>query len=187
MKEKLLVDLSGNIKINNMKKEFIICPDCSAVELATVDTTTIPWNTYIHNCSCGYTVMESEWNPVKALSIKQPWSWLIVNGYKDIENRDTLKNFRGTFLIHAGMKGHNINITPNMTRSEKKAIPILLRADRAEFNYGGIIGYAEIYDCVQEFDSSWFVGKHGLMIRNPKPLPFTPCKGKLSFFYPEID
>jgi hypothetical protein len=25
---------------------------------------------------------------MKALSIKQPWAWLIVNGHKDIENRD---------------------------------------------------------------------------------------------------
>lgn len=24
---------------------------------------------------------------MKALSVKQPWAWLIVNGYKDVENR----------------------------------------------------------------------------------------------------
>jgi hypothetical protein len=26
-------------------------------------------------------------NKPKAISICQPWAWLIVNGYKDIENR----------------------------------------------------------------------------------------------------
>ena len=42
--------------------------------------------------------------PVKALSIQQPWAWLIVNGHKDIENRDWRTNFRGPVAIHAGKK-----------------------------------------------------------------------------------
>jgi hypothetical protein len=37
-----------------------------------------------------------------ALSIKQPWSWLIVFGHKDIENRSWPTRYRGRFLIHAG-------------------------------------------------------------------------------------
>lgn len=28
-----------------------------------------------------------------ALSIRQPWAWLVVQGYKDIENRDWPTNF----------------------------------------------------------------------------------------------
>ncbi len=36
-----------------------------------------------------------------ALSIRQPWAWLIINGYKDIENRSWPTNYRGTFFIHA--------------------------------------------------------------------------------------
>jgi hypothetical protein len=175
-----------------MKKQFIQCPECSAVELATVDTTTIPWWTYIHNCSCGYTIMESEWDPVKALSIKQPWAWLEVNGYKPIENRNTLKNFRGTFLIHAGMKFdknvfHFLYVQDIFEEVQTAHQNMPEQLNDARYNYGGIIGYAEIYDCVTESDSPWFIGKYGLMIRNPKPLPFTTCKGKLSFFYPEIE
>jgi hypothetical protein len=46
---------------------------------------------------------------MKALSIRQPWAWLILNAGKDIENRDWLTRFRGPFLIHAS-KG--------MTRAE---------------------------------------------------------------------
>ncbi|MCP4687042.1 MAG: ASCH domain-containing protein, partial [Desulfobacterales bacterium] len=41
---------------------------------------------------------------MKALSIRQPWAWLIANGYKDIENRSWRTSFRGEFLIHAGKK-----------------------------------------------------------------------------------
>ena len=32
---------------------------------------------------------------MRALSIKQPWSWLIVHGHKDIENRDWSTQLRG--------------------------------------------------------------------------------------------
>ncbi|WP_229215634.1 ASCH domain-containing protein [Duganella sp. CY15W] len=38
---------------------------------------------------------------MKALSIRQPWAWLIVNGYKDIENRSWSTNVRGKVLVHA--------------------------------------------------------------------------------------
>ncbi len=41
---------------------------------------------------------------MKALSIMQPWAWLIVNGHKDIENRNWPTRFRGPVYIHAGKK-----------------------------------------------------------------------------------
>lgn len=39
---------------------------------------------------------------MKALSIKQPWAWLVSEGYKGVENRTWKTNYRGVFLIHAG-------------------------------------------------------------------------------------
>jgi len=38
---------------------------------------------------------------MKALSIIQPWAWLITRGYKDIENRGWYTPYRGRFLVHA--------------------------------------------------------------------------------------
>ena len=43
-------------------------------------------------------------NSMKALSIRQPWAWLIVNGYKDIENRTWSTDFRGRIYLHAGKR-----------------------------------------------------------------------------------
>lgn len=40
-----------------------------------------------------------------ALSIRQPWAWLILNGWKDIENRDWTTRVRGRILIHAAKGG----------------------------------------------------------------------------------
>ncbi len=35
---------------------------------------------------------------MKALSVRQPWAWLIVNGCKDIENRDWSTKLRGSLV-----------------------------------------------------------------------------------------
>ncbi len=125
--------------------------------------------------------------PVKAISIMQPWAWLIVNGHKDIENRDWPTKFRGPVAIHAGKKiddvcaleldqfyhpvsGRRVEFVP-----KNKGI-----VDVAQI--GGIVGVAEIVDCVDNSESEWFVGKFGFVIRNAKPVDFIPVKGSLSFF-----
>ena len=41
---------------------------------------------------------------MKALSIRQPWAWLIARGVKTVENRTWATNFRGRFYIHASAK-----------------------------------------------------------------------------------
>lgn len=122
--------------------------------------------------------------PLKALSIQQPWAWLIVNGHKDIENRNWRTNFRGPVAIHAGMKvdgvaqfdlyhgGHPVTGEDLELRS---LVP-------TAWETRGIVGVADIVDCVDRSESDWFVGRYGFVIRNARPVPFIPCKGALSFF-----
>ena len=169
-------------------KQFIRCPECGKPILAKVNGTG-EYETYHPECDCSYlgVFYKEDVELIPALSIKLPWAWLIVNRYKDIENRNTLKNFRGTFLIHAGKQTDFVNFTSHIIKVGVDAPIIWYDKFPDKMDSGGIIGYAEIYDCVTKSDSPWFVGKNGLMIRNAKPLPFTPCKGKLSFFYPEIE
>lgn len=47
---------------------------------------------------------------------------------------------------------------------------------------GGIVGKSEIYDCVTHYNSKWFFGKYGLLLRNSIELPFQPLRGQLGFF-----
>jgi len=116
---------------------------------------------------------------VITLSIRQPWAWLILYAGKDIENRDWSTKFRGRFLIHAG-KG--------MTRAEYAtaadfAASCGQRVPEPEaLQRGGIVGSVELVDCVTQSDSPWFVGEHGFVLRDPRPLQFVPWKGQLSFF-----
>lgn len=109
---------------------------------------------------------------LQALSIRQPWAWLIVNGHKDVENRDWRTGYRGRVLIHAG-KNHDGN-------KDEWDWPYIQKPDH--FDYGGIIGIAEIADCVQTHPSDWFCGPFGFVLRKARPLPFLPCRGKLGFF-----
>jgi hypothetical protein len=38
---------------------------------------------------------------MKILSVRQPWASLIVNGFKDVENRTWPTRYRGRILVHA--------------------------------------------------------------------------------------
>jgi hypothetical protein len=119
---------------------------------------------------------------VLALSIRQPWAWLIIHAGKDIENRDWPTRYRGPILVHAG-KG--------MTRDEyDDALQTQLGVSQAagilpkfeDLERGGFVGSVEIVDCVTRSSSPWFFGRYGFVLANPKPLPFVPYKGQLSLF-----
>ncbi len=122
---------------------------------------------------------------VKILSIRQPWAWLIVNGWKNIENRDWPTKYRGKFLVHAS-KG--------MTLSEYSAACLFIRGFSwgaelfrkiplpGELPKGGIVGEATLLDCVTQHESEWFTGEYGFVLADQREMPFQPMKGRLGFF-----
>nr|WP_246456214.1 ASCH domain-containing protein [Ruficoccus amylovorans] len=119
---------------------------------------------------------------IPALSIRQPWAWLIVNGHKDIENRDWTTNYRGPVFVHASK-----TFGPS-EREDCEYVSEDYKIDMpADFALGGIVGLAHIVDCVDSHESPWFFGKHGLVLKDSRLLPFTACKGSLGFFTPKID
>lgn len=118
---------------------------------------------------------------MKALSIKQPWAWLIVNGYKDIENRSWDTKYRGLVLIHAAKTKPSVSEWYEAERVAREAgVPYFPPFDAMD--KGGIIGYAYITGTVCDSSSPWFFGPKGFLLTGAKPLPFIPMKGRLSFF-----
>lgn len=119
------------------------------------------------------------------LSIRQPWAWLILHAGKDIENRSWRTNFRGEFLIHAA-KGCTRSEFEDACYFAKGAVDDQFRGQRIPdpkiINRGGIVGIAEVVDCVNSSGSSWYMGEWGFVLQNVRPLPFIPCKGALGFF-----
>ena len=120
-----------------------------------------------------------------AISIRQPWAWLIIHAAKDIENRNWPTRFRGNVLIHAA-KG--------MTRAEYEEAYdfVMCEVDSKicmptfdSLPRGGIVGRMRISDCVTESPSPWFCGPYGFVIEAATSLPFHPCKGALGFFQSE--
>lgn len=118
--------------------------------------------------------------PQMALSIRQPWAWAILDAGKDIENRNWSTKFRGPVCIHAsaGMtKREYLEFEGVYGLDHRWTIPepnALLK--------GGIIGIADIVDCVPEHQSPWFFGRWGFVLRNARPVEFIPVKGALGFF-----
>ncbi|MBD8671563.1 ASCH domain-containing protein [Pseudomonas lurida] len=116
---------------------------------------------------------------MKALSIRQPWAWLILNGGKDVENRSRNTKLRGRFLIHASQ---------GMTRAEYNAAswiagPLgITLPPFEELDRGGIVGSVELVDCVDSSTSPWYMGEKAYILRDPRPIPFLPYKGQLGFF-----
>lgn len=134
--------------------------------------------------------------PDIALSILQPWAALIVRGVKHIENRTWREwnaglKFRGRIAIHAG-KGIDTDALGDLLAMIHPAagrvlLPGEIPATDIQWvddnlHRGGIVGVADIVDCVTEHDSPWFVGKYGFIIENAEPVEFIPTTGALGFF-----
>ena len=119
---------------------------------------------------------------MKAITVRQPWAWAIINAGKDIENRNWNTHFRGRVAIHAAsaMTREEYKDGYERIKSINHRLKIPAYEDLAR---GAIIGTVEIIDCVQDSDSPWFGGKHGFVLARPKKLSEPiPCKGALSFW-----
>lgn len=122
--------------------------------------------------------------PKYALSIMQPWAWLIVNRHKAIENRDWPTRFRGPVAIHAGKKidieaAEDVQCCIHPVTGEDASWDHFVEAGKGT---GGIVGVADIVDCITASDNPWFVGRYGFVLANQRPVEFIPVKGQLGFF-----
>lgn len=130
-----------------------------------------------------------------ALSIHQPWAYLIAAGHKDVENRGWHMGITGRIYIHASKKE-----APRDNFAYAFALVKTLHgaadASIIEKNYhlfkafGAIIGEATIVECRHRelgecgCFSMWHeVGQYGFYLKDPvlydRPIPY---RGQLGFF-----
>ena len=133
--------------------------------------------------------MPSENSPVYALSLKQPWAALVVQGLKTIEIRSWPTARRGRILIHAAR-------VPDQRPEAQRHMTLELKP-LAQLQ-GGIIGSVEVIDCVRYHDlatfvadqafhyneASWFAPPllYGFKFSDPTILPFQRYPGWFRFF-----
>ena len=121
----------------------------------------------------------------KALSIRQPWAWLITMGYKPVENRTWETLWRGPVAIHSSQV---------MTRADYDACVLFLISHPAlrhivealpaagDLPRGGIVGRAELVACTRAHESPFFTGPFGHVLQGAEPVRFQACKGALGYF-----
>ena len=117
---------------------------------------------------------------MKALSLKQPWAELILQGKKTIELRRWNTNFRGEFYVHAS---GNID-EEQMGKYNLKDLP-----------RQALVGIATLVDVKNYKDEGEFLkdknkhlaldikwGKHGFILTNVQRINPIKFKGSLNFF-----
>ncbi len=122
---------------------------------------------------------------MKVLTIKQPWTQLIVDGYKEYEFRSWQTKYRGKILLHAGL-------------NLEKEVVDRFKDYNLQYTLGAIIGEAELVDCILVDDRfneelrqinpvvygksnhvekyAWKLEK---IVKYKRPIP---CKGKLGLW-----
>ncbi|MCW8129263.1 MAG: hypothetical protein KIS92_02675 [Planctomycetota bacterium] len=115
-----------------------------------------------------------------ALSIKQPWVWMILecsSDLKDVENRSWTTKKRGYVIIHASKSVDHEALS--YLRGLGFTLPDVLPT-------GGFAGITRITDCIpaRESRSKWAAHKGNcLKLKDSKPFPkLIPGKGFLYFF-----
>jgi len=122
---------------------------------------------------------------MKAITIKQPYASLIVEGIKDIENRTWKTNYRGRILIHAGKDNliKKLKYGDDITCLNNKQLEYINNNKHNDiFNKelitGAIIGSVEIVDCVINHPSIW--AEKTKVINNPE-IPYLPVYGNKTY------
>lgn len=135
----------------------------------------------------------------KVLSVRQPYASLLVSGEKDVENRSRRTNYRGTVLIHASQKMHDVvkhfRDWPESAKEEIETLKkILAVADVVESFpdtlMSSIVGSVDIVDCVQNHPSEWAAeGQWHWVCANAKKFknPIRGVQGKLGIWEWEGD
>jgi hypothetical protein len=115
----------------------------------------------------------------RALSIRQPWAWAILNAGKIIENRSRRTHYRGPLLIHAGQRED----PEGWAALEAMELEL-----PAAVQTGGIVGVVDLIDCVRDYSSEWALPGHWhWVLARPRQLPFHPMPGQLGIFYVPAD
>lgn len=140
---------------------------------------------------------------MRALTVRQPWAWAIIEGGKDVENRTAAWSYRGQLAIHAGAQ-----------RSDRGYDSPLIQAAALDASYfdddviryqalGAVIGIVELVDahrahegcCESEWAEQEYLEAGGktrrdlahLVLENPRPLVPIPAKGRLGLWIPDPD
>lgn len=115
---------------------------------------------------------------LRALSIKQPWAFVILKKGKNVENRQINCHYRGFIALHTSKKP--------LEDFEYLKDHFGISVDPKKVPYGCVVGFAEIVDVITKKQitaktKKWFGGKYGYVLKNimvlPNPVPTNGGRG----------
>ena len=116
---------------------------------------------------------------MKAISVRPPWSWAIINAGKRFENRTWRTSYTGPVLIHASK---TFDRAGYLWLKEHRALFAAELPEPEAIERCGIIGKVNITGTVDHAESPWFFGPVGWVLEDALSLPFVPMKGRLGLF-----
>lgn len=137
-----------------------------------------------------------------ALSVQQPWAWLLALGLKPVENRTWAPAYRGRLWIHASRVPSDRALKVGLERLDRalsaRGYPnrdslleaYLAHMARHDFRRSGaLVGWAELDGCarseeeLEPAEALWFTGPVGLRLRGAEPLAEPrPWRGRLGLW-----
>ena len=119
---------------------------------------------------------------MKALSVKQPWAWLIAQGYKTVENRVWYTSHRGDLLIHASKNKANLAEDIDFVLKQFK-----IGIDPERLLFGKAVAVVEVVGCTKEpqarIDQVWHErGSFAWILRKARQIEPFETRGKLNLF-----
>ncbi len=132
---------------------------------------------------------------MRAITVRQPWAWQIINQRKNIENRtrNIAGKYRGPVAIHAGLQPDK-----EALRRLPMRAPEWVTEPRV-FDYGVFLGVVDLVDvhedkpfgdrsdCGPQCGSWAEPGVWHLMLANPRPIPLHKqfkARGQLGLWTP---
>ena len=142
------------------------------------------------------------------LSIRQPWAWAIVNGYKPVENRVWKPYYTGPLLIHAG-KSEDRDSVPSVLSvvaeqiEETENYVELYNQYTTEKALGAIIGRVQICGCANSLSEAeqimqfcenadllrnWWQGPYGFLLKDQVAFEHPiPLCGRLGIWWEDVN
>ena len=127
---------------------------------------------------------------MKALSMMQPYAWLVAHGYLSVDDRTWPTAYRGPLAVHAS-KGFHLPYYNFLRAHTEWPLPA-----PADFEHGGVVAIVTLKDCMApeaplgtpmrqlDLRRAHFgaPGHYGFVLGEPRRLGFVPFRGNRGLF-----
>ena len=118
----------------------------------------------------------TQFNTIKVITVHQPWAWAIAYGFKDVENRTWSTKYRGSLVIHSAKSRKSLKPHLDFVKTTTKI-------NDPKLDFGCLIAIVDLVDCVENHPSIWAMdGHYHFVLENPRLIHPLEKKGQLGLW-----